>query len=1141
MDRKVFRLRQIPINADKSLVCKLVSAALGIKPDTVFISSLARSVNPYEVTKVATLTFTDARGVEYIFQKPREGSNVVGYGDEWNITVQLDKSTEPVKLIIDTHFKGLTPLYDPKLHIADCIAISGLSSHPFGSWQPKGGSKTFMWIRDDLPRLLPNVRPILYGYDTTLQDHNSFQLIDDLSLEFIYQLKAHGWSSPGRKPLAFLAHSLGGLILKQAIVTAADKLETDNPIVRSVQGVVFFGTPNYGMEQSHLMEMVKGQYNEQLVADLSPNSLYLQRLDDQFSGISFLQKSQLYWCYETKATPTVACDSTGKWTRTGNESILVTRASATRGLCKGRSGLEIIPINENHSGMVKFAPNSSDLTIIIHALEQIIAPTGHFRPSANELLDTSSPSMMPLSTFDLRTEVKRKEEEKLNRLITSLLTPDADQRLREVEKRFQNTFDWIYHLKETQFGHWLQSGTGLFWINGKPGSGKSTLMKFIYQDRRTHELLDDWKKDETIRAAFFFHHRGNVLQKSFTGLLRSILSQIVSKRRDLARLLFKFYEPKGDWSLNNLQKAFRKIVFQDEIPLHLCLFLDALDEYDGQLEFLCKFLKDLGEIQPSGTKTIKVCFSSRPWETFTTAFQNTLGFSIQNFTQADIQDYCLGSMRDESAIVLQELVPNIVSLANGVFLWVKLVIKDLVDATKKAQSSKKSLQEHLNAFPTELDEYYAEIIKRIPYTNRWKAYVMLEVIVRSPRVSAPEDVMVAISSSYATIFEEAVQASHETSIEAEQIDSSREKETFANISRKTRKKIKEYCGGLVEVVNAHGRIYIQVLHQTVEDFVKDPKFKTLVLGDQAKLTVENGHTFIGKALSVEPWSSFSDWGRYRVCDESPLALNLRSAEHTTGRSIKIFLDSVPSHQFKLATRGKTSNPLAFAAYAGLSLYIMESLISTPNLLRDSHEKLLSITLAHDPKIDSERLLTSQDSVTIARLLLNNGFTLDKDPDAFKILIRKIHRNGNENRYLNLVQLFIEHGQHVNIRIRDDEGRAGIYTPLHVCYRSPRLIEMLLDNGANVNRLDSKERTTVDWILEYVPEERLGLYYESISVLLQRGGKANTSTWTARENCLRALSREGFQITCISKLSPYRRRKRKRRVPSPKAQASCAIL
>ncbi|KAI0414535.1 hypothetical protein F5X98DRAFT_244213 [Xylaria grammica] len=820
MDLKVFRLQQIPINADRRLACELVSGALGIEPTAVFIYSLARSVNPFNPTKVATLMFTDGSHVRAILEKPQHRSNVIRNGDEWCITVQDRGQNEPVKLVMDTHFKGLTPLHDPELHKIDCIAISGLASHPFGSWQPKGSSKSYMWIRDDLPRLLPDVRPIIYGYDTTLQDRNSFQLVGDLSLELIHQLSAHGWSSAGCKPLVFLAHSLGGLVLKQAIVITSDKLDIDNPIVRSVRGAVFFGTPNHGMEQSHLMALVKGQYNEQLVADLSSNSIYLQRLDKQFTGLSFLQQLRLYWCYETKASPTVICDPSGKWKRAGPEHILVSRTSATR----GESRLDmVIPINEDHSTMVKFSHNSEHLIIVAHKLKQIATPVDHLHQTANGISDTG------ITLGDGENNDRRKEQGDLGLLIASLRTPDESQRLGQVEERFLHTFDWIYDLEETRFSHWLQSGTGLFWINGKPGSGKSTLMKFVYQDRRTHELLDDWKKDRMVRAAFFFHHRGNTLQKSFVGLLRSILFQIVSNRRYLGRFLLPFYKPTEEWNLTNLQGGFRNIVFQNEIPLHLCLFLDALDEYNGKPEFLCKFLKDLEAIQPSETKTIKVCFSSRPWDVFLAAFPYTLGFSIQSFTRADIQDYCLGSIQAESVENLEELIPNIVSRANGVFLWVKLVTKELANATRNEIMSKEELKKHLDAFPTELDEYYTEIIKRIPYTHRWKTYAMLEVIVRSDEILTLLECMLAVFCSQARTYDE---ARRETiAIKSKDGDSFDE---FAN------QQFRKYGGGLVEVVGDG----VQVLHQTVEDFVKDPKFKGLVLGEQAKITPENRYVEI---------------------------------------------------------------------------------------------------------------------------------------------------------------------------------------------------------------------------------------------------------------------------------------------------------
>jgi hypothetical protein len=128
----------------------------------------------------------------------------------------------------------------------------------------------------------------------------------DISLGLINQLKAHGWSSPNCKPLTLLAHSLGGIVLKQAFVALANKIERDDPILKSMRGAVFFGVPNLGMEQKHLMAVVDGQPNRALIADLSPNSLYLQQLNVQFNGISFLQKSLLFWGYETKRSPTVA-------------------------------------------------------------------------------------------------------------------------------------------------------------------------------------------------------------------------------------------------------------------------------------------------------------------------------------------------------------------------------------------------------------------------------------------------------------------------------------------------------------------------------------------------------------------------------------------------------------------------------------------------------------------------------------------------------------------------------------------------------------------------------------------------------------------------------------------------------------------
>ncbi|KAI1098378.1 hypothetical protein F4804DRAFT_324936 [Jackrogersella minutella] len=123
-------------------------------------------------------------------------------------------------LLLDTHFLGMTPLNDveQEQHKFDCIAISGLASHPFGSWQPKGRDKSFMWIRDQLPRIMPDTRVSIYGYDTTLVGSNSFQSIQDLATSLIEHIKNSGWSLPSAKLLIFLAHSLGGIVLEEAFI-----------------------------------------------------------------------------------------------------------------------------------------------------------------------------------------------------------------------------------------------------------------------------------------------------------------------------------------------------------------------------------------------------------------------------------------------------------------------------------------------------------------------------------------------------------------------------------------------------------------------------------------------------------------------------------------------------------------------------------------------------------------------------------------------------------------------------------------------------------------------------------------------------------------------------------------------------------
>lgn len=71
-------------------------------------------------------------------------------------------------------------------NFASVIALPGLGGHPFGSLKARG--KDYMWLRDGLPKSLPSARVHIYGYDSHLQNSDSFQNLQDLGLKFAHAL-----------------------------------------------------------------------------------------------------------------------------------------------------------------------------------------------------------------------------------------------------------------------------------------------------------------------------------------------------------------------------------------------------------------------------------------------------------------------------------------------------------------------------------------------------------------------------------------------------------------------------------------------------------------------------------------------------------------------------------------------------------------------------------------------------------------------------------------------------------------------------------------------------------------------------------------------------------------------------------------
>ncbi|KAI4157359.1 MAG: hypothetical protein LQ342_008341 [Letrouitia transgressa] len=128
----------------------------------------------------------------------------------------------------DDKFHGITPLYEASKDVdVDVIAVPGLGGHTIGSWKSPSGND--VWLRDYLPDDVPNIRVLLYGYDTSLLRNKSKDSIEDLGRRFLELIQAFRTDNASRRPVIFIGHSLGGLLIKEALLQRDRTLAKTGP------------------------------------------------------------------------------------------------------------------------------------------------------------------------------------------------------------------------------------------------------------------------------------------------------------------------------------------------------------------------------------------------------------------------------------------------------------------------------------------------------------------------------------------------------------------------------------------------------------------------------------------------------------------------------------------------------------------------------------------------------------------------------------------------------------------------------------------------------------------------------------------------------------------------------------------------
>ncbi|KAL9564494.1 hypothetical protein ACKAV7_010946 [Fusarium commune] len=254
-----------------------------------------------------------------------------------------------------------------KDHEVDIVAISGLGGHAFGSFKERGGDH--MWLRDSLPYDLkckntsrPMARVMIYGYKSNVHESNSFQDFDDLEGSFRSSLLALA-HTPTTRPIIFIAHSLGGIIVKQTLITLSKSKQEDNlKLGKAVYGIAFFGVPHDGMDISSLVAMVGDKPNRFLIESISRNNPQVLREQRRQFDTALGQEgdSEIICFYETEKSPIAQKDRNGLWKMNGPSECLVTKSSATHCRSWEDSPEHMCAIARTHSDMVKFGPHEDE-------------------------------------------------------------------------------------------------------------------------------------------------------------------------------------------------------------------------------------------------------------------------------------------------------------------------------------------------------------------------------------------------------------------------------------------------------------------------------------------------------------------------------------------------------------------------------------------------------------------------------------------------------------------------------------------------------------------------------------------------------------------------------------------------------------
>ncbi|KAK4214683.1 NACHT and WD domain protein [Rhypophila decipiens] len=573
---------------------------------------------------------------------------------------------------------GLHPLHISSDSLIALVFVHGLKGGSVKTWR-KGTDPQCFWPKYWLPREsgFENASIHSFGYDSNWgTTRQSILNVQDFGHALFEELRTNKHlREHSESPIILIGHSMGGLVIKKALISA-HRDEKDQALRKRIRSIVFLATPHRGSNLGSVLKniMAVSRIPKPFLADVASKSLSAQHINDQFTrctdGLSIMS------FYETLPMSVGGLSSV----------MVVDKASAILGIKGERSSL----MNANHRDICKFDnredPNyikvrdamSAEIAVILH--DVVLSKREEARSQLAALWGFLGSHPQPDYSYDR-----------------------APGTCSWIEKR-QDFCDWrdAPHLATAQ-------GPSIYWITASPGTGKTLLATHVISHLQQLKLT----------CSYYHFQAGKTESQTISGCLRSIAYQMAQSHAAVRQVLIRsqqdnmsldFDDTRGVWA-----NLYTRGILQVKISSPQYWVIDALDECPKYNELFTLLSNE------APTFPLRIFFTSRKVGDLQRMSQQ-LGPSLVSVeipthnTLEDIETYLkdgLAELPVGSENERMELTGTILSKAGSSFLWARLVVNELQGAW-----TDQSIKDILERIPVGMVPYYQRAIDKIAQNQR---------------------------------------------------------------------------------------------------------------------------------------------------------------------------------------------------------------------------------------------------------------------------------------------------------------------------------------------------------------------------------------------------------------------------------------